>query len=72
MHFKTRYEELPNLFSIGIVEEETSTSAATFGRLTERNAFNLHVERASSAVIEKDTAADTLQTKIICKLEEVI
>jgi len=72
LHHKSRYENMPNLFSIGILKNEKHKSIKIFNKLTERNAINMLIEKFASLVIEKDTNLVDLENNIVGKLEELL
>lgn len=72
LHHKNRYEEMPNLFSIGVLKDGMEDSKKIFDKLTERNAINMFIEDFSSVIIKQDTDVNKLETKIASELKELI
>jgi len=72
LHHKNRYENMPNLFSVGILKNGNQESIKIFNKLTERNAINMLIEKFASVVIEKDANLVDLENKIVDKLEEFL
>jgi hypothetical protein len=72
LHHKSRYEEMPNLFSIGFLKDESQESIRIFTELTKRNALNMLIEKFVSEIIKKDDDLVELEDKIIDKLKELV
>ena len=72
LHHKSRYEEIPNLFSIGFLKDEPKESIKIFTELTKRNALNLLIEKFASKIIEKEDDLVELEDKIVDKLKELV
>ena len=65
LHHKSRYKEMPNLFSIGFLKNGSQESIEIFNKLTKRNALNLLIEKFAAETIEKNDDLVRLEDKIV-------
>ncbi len=72
LHHKSRYKDMPNLFSIGFLKDESQESIKIFTKLTKRNALNMLIVKFVSVIIEKDNDLVGLEDKIVDKIKVLV
>lgn len=64
VHHKLRYDHYPAILGVGVSLAPSDVQAATFTRLVERNALNLHAPAHGAIIVRPDAAASTIEQAV--------
>lgn len=72
MHHMNRYEKMPNLLFLGVLNDDMKYAQKVFAKLIKRNSMNFFSKKFDSLVIKNDMVPNDLQVEIKRKLRRVI